>query len=75
MKEAKASDLSLTGEEQDAGHTSPNMTNCLPDLGNLEDGEVEDNDGRVDTSVATGATVELVHDRVGTRGRIFRFRC
>ncbi|KAI4285153.1 MAG: hypothetical protein L6R35_004727 [Caloplaca aegaea] len=63
VKEAKASDLSLTGEEQDAGHTSPNMTNCLPDLGNLEDGEVEDNDGRVDTSVATGATVELVHDR------------
>ncbi|KAL8971364.1 MAG: hypothetical protein Q9197_003323 [Variospora fuerteventurae] len=36
------------------------MTNCLPDL---EDGEVEDNDGRVDSSVATGATVEPAHVR------------
>ncbi|KAL8651699.1 MAG: hypothetical protein Q9210_003107 [Variospora velana] len=63
VKEAEASDLSLTGEEQRAGHTSANIVNCPPDLGNLEDGEVEDDDGRVDSSAATGATVELVHDK------------
>lgn len=60
----EASEQSLTTQELQAGQTSPPIVHGLPDLEDLEDGEVEDEDGRNESSAAAGAKLEPVQNGV-----------
>ncbi|KAL9058313.1 MAG: hypothetical protein Q9206_001974 [Seirophora lacunosa] len=62
LKEVEASEQSLTTQELQAGQTSPPIVHGLPDLEDLEDGEVEDEDGRNESSAAAGAKLEPVQN-------------
>ncbi|KAI4113934.1 MAG: hypothetical protein LQ345_005184 [Seirophora villosa] len=62
LKEVEASEQSLPTQEQQAGQTSPPIVHGLPDQEDLEDGEVEDEDGRNELSAAAGAKVEPVQN-------------